>query len=603
MKRPVIFLAFANDLEAPLPELVREDDNIYRALSKGALKGDYLIHREAYANQEKIARYLVEYKDDIDIFHYAGHAESDRLLHDQEASSVGLTELLANQRNLKLVFLNGCATMGQVEQLLASGIPAVIATSSPINDTMASDMAMQFYEALAKQQSIRRAFAVAVSFIKVKFNKTAEQYRGIKLKEEKDEFPWGLYTESDEILDWKLPANHQERTIILRNASDQFNFTKTPVNEELTNVLIRVLRPYNRDIDYLLAKAEDDREYQGVRQLQRAIMDSLPAPIGEQVRKLFSLDLKADQLEKIGVQRLKQFVRTYDILLEYLAHVLLSMLRDVKRKQEELELPEFLLTQIRKTLTLSQDSHLTFDYHDTIKSILQFFDETSLIKKADSPVFIEELSALWEAMQQDEVYKNATAFMREIKVEMETQAVEQSLLKEAESFCVQSEIHLAEIFQFLGFWAKYKLHSIKDISVTKSRNKGALFRHFRVKLDTITAGYKDADKEFSDVFTDNRSVILLKEERNIDPFLNLSPFIIDERALLGQEKSKLFFFSRCDREKMELHYKYVYMQSDQDELVLSDHHKDGAYLPIYEEIKEQFDAISQLFFGKNLKDL
>ena len=72
---------------------------------------------------------------------------------------------------------------------------------------------------------------------------------------------------------------------------------------------------------------------------------------------------------------------------------------------------------------------------------------------------------------------------------------------------------------------------------------------------------------------------------------------------MGKEKSKLFFFTYWDREKMELHYKYAYVQSEQDELVLSDHHKDGAYVAVYEEIKEQLDEFCQLFFSKNFKDL
>lgn len=601
MDAPVIFLAFANNSEAPLPQLEREGENLYRQLNEGSGKGHYILHRESFATTEKIAHYLIDFKDRVVLFHYGGHAEGDGLeLTDQKAGSDGIAQLIAAQKQLKLVFLNGCSTRAQVEKLLALGVPAVIATSSPINDTMAVELAEQFYSAMMKRHTIREAFAMAAGLVKAKGGE-AEQYRGIKLKEETEKFPWGLYTENDEVLDWKLPdqkSNRQE--IIIRNASDQFNFSKTPVNTHLTSILLNVLRPFSRDIDYVLAKAEDDGEDPDVRLLQRAIMDSLPAPIGEQVRKLFSLDLQADQLDRIGKPRLQQLVRTYDTLVEFSTHVLLSLMWETKIKNEQLELSAELKEQVRKTLTLKKEEIATFDYNETIKSILRFFDETSLLGKADSLIFIDELSVLWESMQQDEIFKTATAFMREMKEEVESDSVTSD---EIESFCVQSETHLAEIFEFLGFISKYKLNTIKSIAVTKGRNKSPRFRHYRVKLDTITAGYKDVDKEYDGAFTDNRSVILLKEERSIDHYLNLSPFIIDEHALMGKEKSKLFFFTYCDREKMEIHYKYAYVQSEQDELILSDHHKDGAYVNIYEEIKEQLDEFSQLFFAKNFKDL
>lgn len=601
MDVPVIFLAFANNSEAPLPQLEREGENIYRYLNEGSGKGHFILHRESFATTEKIAHYLIDFKDRVVIFHYGGHAEGDGLeLTDQKAGSDGIAQLIGGQTQLKLVFLNGCSTKDQVEQLLTLGVPAVIATSSPINDTMATELAEQFYSALMKRHSIKEAFAMAAGLVKAKGGQ-AEQYRGIKLKEETEVFPWGLYTEKDEVLDWKIPDQKaSSQQIIIRNASDQFNFSKTPVNTHLTQILLNVLRPFSRDIDYVLAKAEDDGEDPDVRLLQRAIMDSLPAPIGEQVRKLFSLDLQEDQLDRIGKPRLQQLVRTYDTLVEFSTHVLLSLMWEAKIKDDNLSLPPEASQQIAKTLTLKKEDLATFDYNETIKVILRFFEDASLLGNGDSLIFIDELSVLWEAMQQDEIFKTATAFMREIKSEVEEDDVS---LDEIESFCVQSETHLAEIFEFLGFIAKYKLNTIKSIAVSKGRNKSPRFRHYRVKLDTITAGYKDVDKEYDGAFTDNRSVILLKEERSIDHYLNLSPFIIDEHALLGKEKSKLFFYTYCDREKMELHYKYAYVQTEQDELILSDHHKDGAYLPVYEEIKEQLDEFCQLFFAKNFKDL
>lgn len=601
METPVIFLAFANNPDDPLPLLEREGEQVYRNLNEGAGKSHFILHRESFASTEKIAHYLVQFKDRVVIFHYGGHAESDGLeLTDQKAEAGGIAQLLSQQKQLKLIFLNGCSTKEQVEKLLQIGVPAVIATSSPVDDTKATELAEQFYAALAKKHSIREAFSMAAGLVKAKGG-TAEQYRGIKLKEVSGEFPWGLYTDQDGVLDWQLPDERSmKQEVIIRNAGDRFNFSNTPVNTELTQVMLNVLRPFSRDVDYVLSKAEEDGEEADIRLLQRAIMDSLPAPVGEQIRKLFSLDLQSDKLDKIGVPRLRQLVRTYDTVVEFSTFVLLSLLWETKIQDPELKLSDELLEKMRQALTLKQAEIATYDRNPLISSILDFFDHASLLGKVDSPVFIEELSSLWESVQKDEKYKEASEFMRAMKSEVETDSVSAD---EIESFCVQSEVNLGKIFEYLGFIAKYKLNTIKNIGVSKPRNKSPRFNHRRVKLDTITAGYKDVEKMFDGGFADDRSVILLPEERSIDRYLNLSPFIIDEHALLNKEKSKLYFFSYFDREKKELHYKYAYIQNEQDELALSEHHTEAAYHDLYKEMMEQFDEFCQLFFNQSFKDL
>jgi CHAT domain-containing protein len=106
----------------------------------------------------------------VQIFHYGGHANGSALQLEQGAgnaqvaSSTGLAQLLGQQTELKLVFLNGCATQGQVELLLKSGVKAVIATSVPINDMMAVEFAEQFYQSLTNQASIAHSFTTARAF-------------------------------------------------------------------------------------------------------------------------------------------------------------------------------------------------------------------------------------------------------------------------------------------------------------------------------------------------------------------------------------------------------------------------------------------------------
>ena len=54
----------------------------------------------------------------------------------------GLAKLFGMQENLKLVFLNGCSTKGQVEALQANNIPNIIATSKSVEDGVAKNLAI-----------------------------------------------------------------------------------------------------------------------------------------------------------------------------------------------------------------------------------------------------------------------------------------------------------------------------------------------------------------------------------------------------------------------------------------------------------------------------
>jgi hypothetical protein len=64
------------------------------------------------------------------------------------ANAGGLARFLAQQRGLQLIFLNACATEGQVMDLLDVGVPAVIATDQAVEDATATAFAARFYKGL-----------------------------------------------------------------------------------------------------------------------------------------------------------------------------------------------------------------------------------------------------------------------------------------------------------------------------------------------------------------------------------------------------------------------------------------------------------------------
>ncbi len=219
---PVILLAFANDKESSgagyLRGLTRERNAIRDALAKAEENGLCQVLVEPDATVDRIFDIFQnsQYRDRIAIFHYGGHAESYALLLESAsggkaiAHSEGLVALLAKQKSLKLVFLNGCSSQNQSEDLLAAGIPTVIGTSQLINDEVATNLSTRFYKGIAAGLTIDRAWTDAVDQIKTETGSANAQTlftEPILGSPGEDIFPWKLYKgEGSEIsLAWNLP--------------------------------------------------------------------------------------------------------------------------------------------------------------------------------------------------------------------------------------------------------------------------------------------------------------------------------------------------------------------------------------------------------------
>ncbi len=93
-------------------------------------------------------------------------------------------------------------------------------------------------------------------------------------------------------------------------------------------------------------------------------------------------------------------------------------------------------------------------------------------------------------------------------------------------------------------------------------------------------------------FTDNESVILLKDLEDVSQYLNLTPFIIDQNALTGNENTKLFFLRGYSPADRTCHYYSITDTSDV--LLISDtmDPKDqAAHLPVRSLVEEFREAI------------
>jgi hypothetical protein len=196
-----------------------------------------------------------------------------------------------------------------------------------------------------------------------------------------------------------------------------------------------------------------------------------------------------------------------------------------------------------------------YDYAELMDAV------ASIFKKNQIPFFVEEMSSFNEALQEGGKLYEAHKFMVEMKDELQ-KGVSAS---ELSSFCEQAEKRLTEIMAACTFFVSYKLMTIKQIEMIKRRHQPILYKLNNVLLDRVTAGVLDDVLEL-DIYTDDRSVILVKNIDNIGDYLNLTPFIIDKNALTGDEKSKIYYYSYKSGEA----YNYHFIDNEEESLEISE---------------------------------
>ncbi len=221
--KPVIFLAFANDRERPggyLRNLPGEAEHLRATLDAAAQAGlcEVLLRQNVTVEMLLDVFQDARYRNRIAIFHYGGHAGSYALLLETATGKIaianagGLATFLGQQTGIQLVFLNGCSTQLQTQELLDAGVAAVIATAQAIDDTVATEFAVRFYKGLASGATFQTAFHEAEAACQTAHG---NQPRHLYLKEAlsnanqfvADRWPWALTPRpgAERALQWSLP--------------------------------------------------------------------------------------------------------------------------------------------------------------------------------------------------------------------------------------------------------------------------------------------------------------------------------------------------------------------------------------------------------------
>lgn len=185
------------------------------------------------ADSTGISNLFRDNPDTIQVFHFAGHADGEKIMLESGGGfAEGLSGMFGLQKNLALVFINGCNSEGQAQLFLDAGVKVVLATKARIKDTKAKEFATIFYKSLAKGHSIKKAYKHASSKLAADYKKfraaTDEDilFRGLLLKKnlnEGNDLPWRLFVHEHckHHLDWRMTL---ETALMnqLRNGSKLF---------------------------------------------------------------------------------------------------------------------------------------------------------------------------------------------------------------------------------------------------------------------------------------------------------------------------------------------------------------------------------------------
>ncbi|NJS15788.1 MAG: CHAT domain-containing protein [Sphingopyxis sp.] len=371
---PVIVVALANDASDHLPMLTRERKAISEAL-QGYEDNRYIrVHVEPNAGIDDLFGLFNRFADGLTVLHYAGHASGTALNLEapgggnETAHAGGLARLMGAAPTLKLVFLNGCATQGQVKSLIDAGVKAVIATAVPVNDTMATEFAEQFYRALAAKKSIKAAFDAAVALIASRYGdkRSIGEFRSFRFGSQPEmvdaALTWGLYVApgADAVTDWSLPE-HADNQVIIQSVAAPAAVTTGVVNDGLIQRLFAAIAPHSLEVG-MVFEIHKRTGQMDVRTIRQQIIDAFPAPVGEQLRKLFASNT-AD------AARLRQIAVTYESVTKLFAFAMLSQLWNALHEKPDLAITGEQRALIEGFKGLDAANEAVFDYLGLVVAI------------------------------------------------------------------------------------------------------------------------------------------------------------------------------------------------------------------------------------------
>lgn len=515
-----------------LPELVEElraIENVLRPLEERQL---WKVLSNRAASLTDIFDAFARMQNQIQIFHYSGHANQTELFFEGGgnihgiAGMMGIAKNAENEANpLRFVFLNGCASKGQVAHLHQAGIAAVVATLRPIGDEAASNFAKQFYKTWALEgKTLEQAFLFAKNYLLGQQSGGQERridLRGLALLEEDNEvtsFDWSLYINPNTKVDIQ-------------------NFQLNPVVQLPPQILKNVPTFATEAVLNLVAEFEKkDSEAQKVIEEGTdpllALITRLPWTIGTHLRRLFALE-PSQSMYKPGLERLRELVFAYHELTRFICYLSLSTLWDeIQHSGINLESPLPLIPvepletvdyiwRLKQYLTLQQK--IPGDPY-VIESHLQTFLDAAEGELHSGYLFMEELKIAFDS-ESDPERINELVLSRTGKIDGLTEV------------CLQAEAVYTQFLKASLWLTEFRLYTVRSILVDKARyvELENPFVHRTINLHGAFSDIKMISTRRK-IASDNACILFApRQNSSSDPLanaLNLSPFYIDKSAFI-----------------------------------------------------------------------
>lgn len=528
-----ILLVGAHAEGSPLPELVNEIRTLESILLPLYERGIWDLISNRAANLDDVFNTFSRQGPDIGFFHYAGHANQQELHLEGGGRVRGIAELfgLTHGAALRFVFLNGCASAGQVGDLHRAGVGAVLATSRPVDDQLALDFARCFYRTWTMEgKTMEQAFATAKAFVHSKPGGNNKEIvtdtRSIGMTGDTDQqtIPWGLY------INHELTSSAQQELL-------QYQLNPPP---QLPPQVLRDIRP--RATESLLELVYDfeqndpdaNKEIAAGKDPLLVLITRLPWTVGTHLRRLFAVE-DTQSMAEPGSERLKELVSGYTELTRFVSYLSLSALWD---ERQLAQLPPARLLQL--PLIPDVDGAVSTDY---IWRLRQYF-----ILQKEIPGDLSGLEAQIGDFLQivDTDLKESYRFMEALKQALAPECPPDVLqtLVEARTgkadgladICLQTEAIFSRFLRAALFLTKYRLYTVRSVLVDKIRflDLKSPYVHKTMSLHGAFSDVKLIPTARATA-SENACILFAPANQPEDPLaraLNLSPFYIDKSAYL-----------------------------------------------------------------------
>lgn len=290
----------------------------------------------------------------------------------------------------------------------------------------------------------------------------------------------------------------------------------TTANDTVVERVFQAMVAHKPSLAAVLAMGEEDGQEVDRRLLADQIVRNFPWPIGVELRRLFSGGMRnADR------HRLDQLFKTIERSLQFLAFVMLAQAWK-ERKAGTLQLSPAFIQEFERRFEQITLGNLTWLVRELGK----------VMSAPEVNLFLPELKEILN----NKFYANLDLWVPE-RNEIGHYQINLNQ-EEIERRCVECTDRLGDLLSALAFLCKYRLVSVREIQVHKPRFKDAVFHH---RIDLLNSS--DSDFKASDVdgirFTESHAVLLLRNLKAIDEYLNLSPLIIDTHSEAIDAKEKL----------------------------------------------------------------